>query len=81
MMMYTRLIKIERELNGIRKDLLDNSFPDTYSTIAECVLAGIPAIIQLIRKLDTDGYSDSVYEKVYAVDDSFISLVDGTTLP
>ena len=77
-MFYGRLEKINIELLNIKSDLLNSNF--TQSAIADCVLEGIPEIIQLIEAMDNVGYSDSMYKKTYAMVNSFISLVDGTRL-
>ena len=77
-MFYGRLEKINIELLNIKSDLLNNNF--TQSAIADCVLEGIPEIINLIEAMDNVGFSDNMYKKLYAMANSFISLVDGTRL-
>ena len=75
-MLHSRLEKINIELLNTKSNALDNF---TQSAITDCVLAGIPEIIQLVKELD-NGYNNNTYQKVYAIVNSLISLVDGTRL-
>lgn len=74
-MLYSRLEKVNNLLLDMQKDIVNSGY--TRSDISDCILAGIPEIIQLVKELD-NGYNNSTYQKAYAIVNSFISLVDGT---
>jgi len=62
-------------LDDIKNEIEFSNMSRQNPDIIVCILSGIPEIIKLTGMLQNE-FNDSIYQKLYAIIDSFISLVE-----